>query len=341
MGDLLLPTTVVGSHAYPSWFWTALEEIKQGRYGVTDVREVYDDAVNAALLDQERAGVDIISDGEMRRWYFVQSFYGRMEGLEVQPQLRKVGVYGYDMPPRYRPLTRITVPHGLGIVDEFRYARQVATRPLKVTCPGPLTLGIHVQLPDTSIYQDRLELSWEFVAVVNRELKALVAAGADFLQVDEPSYAIIPGTAQDYLELYNAAVAGVQAKIALHVCFGNLGSRPRGPRRYAPLFPAFHAARAEQFVFEFANREMKEIERLQEFCGEREVGIGVVDIKSFYVEPAEEIAARIREALQYVDPQKVFINPDCGFFQLPRWLTVLKLRRMVEATRLVRHELAG
>lgn len=341
MAELLLPTTVVGSHAYPSWFLTALEEIKQGRYGITDEREAFDDAVNTAILDQERAGVDIISDGEMRRWYFVQGFYQHMHGLERQPELRKVGVYGYDMPPRYRPVKRITVPHGLGIVDEFLYARQVATRPLKVTCPGPLTLGIHIQLHDTAVYKDRLELSWEFAGVVNQELKALVAAGADFVQIDEPSYAIIPGTAQDYLELYNAAVEGVQAKIALHICFGNLGSRPRGPRRYAPLFPTFHQARTDQFVLEFANREMKEIEQVQEFCGEREVGLGVVDIKSFYVEPVEEIAARIREALQYVAPEKVFINPDCGFFQLPRWLSVLKLRRMVEATQLVRRELAG
>jgi 5-methyltetrahydropteroyltriglutamate--homocysteine methyltransferase len=341
MSDLLLPTTVVGSHAYPSWFWTALDAIQEGRYGVTDEREVFDDAVNMAILDQERAGVDIVSDGEMRRWYFVQSFYRRMEGLERQPDLRKVGVYGYDMPPRYRAVTRITVPQGLGIVEEFDYARQVATRPLKVTCPGPLTLGIHIQLHEASVYKDRLELSWEFAAVVNRELQALVAAGADFLQIDEPSYAIIPGSAQDYLDLYNATVEGVQAKLALHICFGNLGSRPRGPRRYAPLFPAFQAARADQFVFEFANREMKEIEHLKEFCGEREVGLGVVDVKSFYVEPAEDIAARIREALQYIEPEKVFINPDCGFFQLPRWLTVLKLRRMVEAARLVRRELTG
>lgn len=341
MSALLLPTTVVGSHAYPSWFWTALEEMNQGRYGSTDAREALDDAVNVAILDQERAGVDIISDGEMRRWYFVQSFYRRMHGLERQPELRTVGVYGYDMPPRYRPVERITMPHGLGIVEEFRYARQVATKPLKVTCPGPLTLGIHIQLHDAGIYKDRLELSWEFATVVNRELKALVEAGADFIQIDEPSYAIIPGTAKDYLELYNAAVEGVNAKLALHICFGNLGSRPRGPRRYAPLFPALHQARADQLVLEFANREMKEIEQVKEFCGTREVGLGVVDIKSFYVEPAEEIAARIREALQYIEPDRVFINPDCGFFQLPRWLTVLKLRRMVEAAHLVRRELAG
>ena len=341
MNELLLPTTVVGSHAYPSWLWTALEEIKHGRYGSTDEREALDDAVNVAIMDQERAGIDIISDGEMRRWYFVQSFYRRMHGLERQPELRTVGVYGYDMPPRYRPLEHITIPHGLGIVEEFRYAHQVATKPLKVTCPGPLTLGIHIQLHEGGIYKDRLELSWEFATVVNQELKALVAAGADFIQIDEPSYAIIPGTAKDYLDLYNAAVEGVNAKIALHICFGNLGSRPRGPRRYAPLFPAFHQARADQLVLEFANREMKEIEHVKEFCGAREVGLGVVDIKSFYVEPAEDIAARIREALQYIEPDKVFINPDCGFFQLPRWLTVLKLRRMVEAARLVRRELAG
>lgn len=341
MVDLLLPTTVVGSHAYPSWFLTALEEIKQGRYGITDEREAMDDAVNAAILDQERAGVDLISDGEMRRWYFVQSFYRHMEGLERQPELRKVGVYGYDMPPRYRAVERITMPQGLGIVEEYQYARRVAQKPLKVTCPGPLTLGIHIQLHDTSVYKDRLELSWEFVSVVNRELKALVDEGADFLQIDEPSFAIIPGSAKDYLDLYNAAVEGVQAKIALHICFGNLGSRPRGPRRYAPLFPAFHEARADQFILEFANREMCEIEQVKAFCGEREVGLGVVDIKSFYVETAEEIAARIREALQYMPPEKVVITPDCGFFQLPRWLTVQKLRRMVEGTQLVRRELGG
>lgn len=341
MPDLLLPTTVVGSHAYPSWFLTALDEIKSGRYGLTDEREAFDDAVNAAILDQERAGIDIISDGEMRRWYFVQSFYQRMEGLQRQPELRKVGVYGYDMPPRFQPVDRIVVPDGLGIVDEFRYARQIASRPLKATCPGPLTLGIHIQLHGNAFYNDRLELSWEFAEVVNRELKGLVEAGAQFIQIDEPSYAIIPGTVQEYLQLYNAAVEGVKAKIALHICFGNLGSRPRGPRRYEPLFPVFQDARADQFVFEFANREMKEIEQLKVFCGEREVGVGVVDIKSFYVEPAEEIAARIRQALLYIEPEKVYINPDCGFFQLPRWLTVQKLQRMVEATHLVRRELCG
>ena len=111
---VLLPTTVVGSHATPSWLLTAIDEIDNGNYGRTDVRETFDDAVNMAILDQERAGVDIISDGEMRRWYFVQSFYRRMSGLAEEPPLRKVGLYGYDSPQRYRAVGKVTVPEGLG-----------------------------------------------------------------------------------------------------------------------------------------------------------------------------------------------------------------------------------
>src|SRR5919108_626857 len=112
----LLPTSVIGSHALPGWFWTALEAIKEQKYGQTDVREVMDDAVNAAIRDQERAGIDLITDGEMRRWYFVQGFYSLFTGLEQLPPLRTQGVYGYDSPPRYRLQARVAAPGGLGIV---------------------------------------------------------------------------------------------------------------------------------------------------------------------------------------------------------------------------------
>ena len=132
----LLPTTVIGSYAMPGWFWTALGEIDEGNYGETDIRETYDDAVNIAMLDQERAGVDIISDGEMRRYYFVQSFYRRMTGLIERPPLRKVGLYGYDSPPRFIAREKVTVPQGLGIVEEFKYAREHTSTPIKATCPG-------------------------------------------------------------------------------------------------------------------------------------------------------------------------------------------------------------
>jgi 5-methyltetrahydropteroyltriglutamate--homocysteine methyltransferase len=323
----------------PGWLWTAVSEIEKGNYGQTDIRETFDDAVTVAMLDQERAGVDIISDGEMRRWFFVQSFYRRMSGLEEEEPPRKVGLYGYDSPPRYGTVGRVTVPEGLGILEEYRYARAHTSRPIKVPCPGPLTLTIHIRPKES--YKSRLELAWEFAGVINKELKALVEAGADFIQLDEPSFAIIPGEMDDWLALYNAAVKGVDAKLALHVCFGNLGSRSRGKRMYRWMFPRLLEARADQLVLEFANREMSESDLWQEFGVEKELGAGVVDIKSFYVETPEDVAERIRELLKYVPPEKLYLNPDCGFFQLPRWLAYLKLEALVKGTAVVRRELAG
>ena len=337
----LLPTTVIGSHAIPSWLWTALEAIEQDKYGPTDVRETFDDAVNAAILDQERAGVDVITDGEMRRWYFVQSFYKRFEGLESAGVLRKVGVYGYDSAPRYRPVERLKVPNGLGIVEEFEYLRLHTVHKIKATCPGPLTLTIHIQLRDDKIYKNRLDLAWEMAGAVNAELKALVAAGAELIQLDEPSFAIIPGETAEWVRLVNAALDGVQAKLALHVCFGNLGSRPRGKREYAPFFPALLDARCDQLVFEFANREMKEASLYRDVGIDREFGAGVVDVKSFYVETPNDVAERIRTMLKSVPPDKLWLTPDCGFFQLPRWLCALKLKSLVEGAKIVRKELGG
>jgi len=321
--------------------WTALEAIDAGKYGATDQQELFDDAVNAAILDQERAGIDIISDGEMRRWYFVQSFYRRMGGLERLDPLRKIGVYGYDSVPRYRPTGRVTIPKGLGIVEEFQYLKKHTTRHVKATCPGPVTLSIHIRVKDKEFYRDRNEMYWEFVPIINSELKALVEAGADLIQIDEPSAAIVTGEIKEYIKLFNAAVEGVKAKIAYHVCFGNLASRPRGKREYAWMLPELLNAECDELVLEFANREMKELELLKEIAADREVGVGVVDVKSFYVEPPNEVAQRIRDVLKYVPAEKLTLVPDCGFFQLPRWLTALKLNTLAQGTRIVRQELLG
>ena len=335
----MLPTTVVGSHAMPSWLWTAVGEIDKGNYGKTDVRETFDDAVNMAILDQEKAGVDIISDGEMRRWYFVQSFYRRMSGLTEEEPPRKVGLYGYDSPPRYGTEGKVTVPEGLGILEEFKYAKTHTERPLKVPCPGPLTLTIHIRPRES--YKSRLDLAWEFASVINQELRAMVDAGADYIQLDEPSFAIIPGEFKEWIDLYNAAVEGVNAKLALHVCFGNLGSRPRGKRTYKWMFPQLLEANAEQLVLEFANREMSESDLWSEFDIDRELGAGVIDVKSFHVETPEDVAERTRELLKHVPAEKLYLNPDCGFFQLPRWLTYLKLQALAAGAEIVRKELAA
>jgi 5-methyltetrahydropteroyltriglutamate--homocysteine methyltransferase len=341
-GDLhlpLLPTTVIGSYAYPSWLWTALEEMRQGKYGETDIAETLGDAVRMAILDQEEAGVDIINDGEMRRWYVFQSWYKRLSGLEPLEPLRKVGFYAHDSSVRYRPVGRLGAPRGLGIVEEFLYLKTHTQKPIKVTCTGPLTMTMPIELGN--VYKDRIELAAEVAHVINAELKTLVNAGADFIQIDEPSYALLPGSMADWVELFNAAVDGVKAKIALHICFGSVGGRPGGKRSYRWMLPQILDAHADQFVLEFASRELKELELCKEFASRAEVGVGVVDVKSFHVETSEEIMERVREALAFVSPEKLYVNPDCGFFHLPRGVAYQKMKNMVEGTQIVRREIGA
>ena len=339
--DKLLPTSVVGSYATPGWLWTALDEIKAGRYGVTDEKEAYDDAVNMAVRDQERAGVDIITDGEMRRYLFVQNFYGRMTGLQEQAPLRRTGFYAYDSVPRYTLTDRISMEKGLGIVDEFRYLQANSVNALKVTCPGPLTMTIHIRLRDASICRDRTELGLQFAQAINAELKDLVAAGATYVQLDEPSASIVEGPLQDWVDLLNVALDGVEARRCLHVCFGNLLSRPRGKREYSRLFPVLATVDVEEFSFEFANREMSELEVLQEVAESRDLSIGLVDVKSFWIEPPEEIAQRVLKVACVVAPKRLTLTPDCGFFPVPRWLAFEKLKNMVKGVDLARQELSG
>lgn len=335
----ILPTSVIGSHALPSWLYTAIEHIEAGEYGRTDTNEAYDDAVDLAMADQTRAGIDVISDGEMRRWMFVQNFYSHIEGIVEEPALRTVGPYGYDSPQRFRAVEKVSVPDGLGIVEEFRYASSRTDAPLKATCPGPLTLSMHIRPGD--VYKDRVALAAEFAPIINAELKRLVEAGATFIQLDEPSFAIVPGALTDWVEMYNACVEGIEVKTALHICFGNLASRPRGKREYAWMWPALNDVKADQLVLEFANREMVDAD-LWKLVGEgRELGAGVIDVKSFYVETPEDVAQRIRRFLEFVPADKLWINPDCGFFTMPRWITVQKLNNMVAGTRIVRQELSG
>jgi len=335
-----IPTHVVGSHGFPGWFWGALDRIKAGEYGQTDVKETFDDATQLAIRDQERAGIDVICDGEMRRFFFVQTFYGKMQGLEHVEPLRKTGLYAYDSVPRYRAIGRVTVPKGLGIVDEFTYLRTQTEKPVKATVPGPVTLSIHIQIRPGDAYDgDRVALTWDMVPVVNAELKALVAAGADWIQIDEPSAAIVPGHIDEYVKMFNACVDGVDAKIGYHVCFGNLLSRPRGRRLYRWMFPALKAARCDQFVFEYANREMAEIADWKDYGVDREVACGVVDVKSFHLESPEEVAHRILLCAKYIPVDKLSAVPDCGFFPVPRWLAFEKLKQLAAGAALARKKL--
>ncbi|GIX46289.1 MAG: methionine synthase [Candidatus Tectimicrobiota bacterium] len=334
----LLPTTVVGSHARPGWWHTCKDLVEKGEWGPDDLEELLSDAVDIAILDQERAGIDIITDGEARRLDgYVDTYYSRIEGLRPLYATRKAGPWGYDQQTRYEAVARIEAPAGLGIVREFEYLKAHTQKPTKVTCAGPLTFGSRIR--PGNVYRNPVEIAEEFAHVINAELKALVAAGARFIQIDEPARGNVSGT--EMARLFNLATEGVQAKLALHVCFGNRHGRARFKRSYSDYFPGLLEARADQFVLEFASREMAEIDKWREWNDGRELGAGVIDVKSFYPETPEDVAARLRKVLQYADPEKVYVNPDCGFGWNPRNMAVAKLRAMVAGTALVRRELGG
>lgn len=336
----LLPTTVVGSHCKPGWWHLVQEEACKGNLGPTDLQEALDTAVDIAILDQERAGIDIISDGEMRRGlHFYRTYYARLQGVQTAPPQRRLGEPGYDTRESYQVVGRIAAPEGMGIVREFEYLKAHTRRPTKVTCAGPQTFTWGVTLRDG--YRDDRELLYDFARIINAELRALAAAGATFIQVDEPAFTRWAADGKTFAEIYNATVEGVQAKLALHICFGNHHGRPTAKRTYRPLFPGVLAARADQFVLEFANRELAEIALWKEFGDGRELGAGLLDQKSYYIETPEDIAERIRVALRYVPRDKLYINPDCGLHPTPRWVGLQKLRNMVEGARIVRRELGA
>jgi 5-methyltetrahydropteroyltriglutamate--homocysteine methyltransferase len=335
----LIPTTVVGSHGKAGWWYLAVQAHERGELGPFDLREMLDDAADTAIRDMERADIDIITDGEVRRLDgYVDSYYAIIEGIEPTEPARKLGPWGYDQQTRYRAVGPIKVPEtGLGIVDEFSYTRAHTTRRLKATCAGPLTFASRI-LPGAG-YASVLEIAEEFAHVINAELKGLEAAGADFIQIDEPARGNVSG--QEMARMFNLATEGVRAKLAFHICFGNRFGRGRFQRTYAPYFPGVLEARAQQFVLEFASRELSELDRWPGWAGDRELGAGLVDVKSFYPETPEDVAGRIRAALRYVAPDKLYVNPDCGFGWSPRAMCNQKLRSLAAGAKLVRAELTG
>jgi 5-methyltetrahydropteroyltriglutamate--homocysteine methyltransferase len=336
----IIPAHTIGSHAWPAWLFTSLEAMQRGEYGEKDWHETQDDAVDIALRDQEDADIDIVTDGEMRRiGFFTADFYSKFTGLREMDAQRKVGIPGHDQRESYEAIEDVKAPHGLGLVAEYQYLRTRTTRPIKMPIPGPYTLAGRIK--PGAVYRDRLEVAWALSGIINAELKALVALGADRVQVDEPSYAVHATTPDEFVRLFNATVEGVNAKVGVHLCFGNYVGRSVARRTYHPIFPYVLDMHAQQFSLEFANRELSEIDLWQQFPNDKELAAGLVDVKNYYCETAEEVAARIRAALQYVAADKLSITPDCGFSQTARWAAKKKLKAMVDGAKIVRRELTG
>jgi len=233
---------------------------------------------------------------------------------------------------------RIETPEGgLGIVKEFEYLKAHTTKATKATCAGPLTFGSRIH--PGRMYKGVVDVAERFAEVINEELKGLVAAGADFIQLDEPARGNVSG--EEMARLYNMATEGVKAKLAFHICFGNRFGRSRFDRSYRPYFPGVLKARADQLVLEFAGREFSELDLWKEYGQDRELGAGVIDVKGFYPESQEEVATRIKRVLGVCRPEKLYVNPDCGFGWSPRYMCNQKVRALAAGAVLARQELSG
>ena len=334
-----IPATVIGSWSFPGWYAKFCDDALRDPelFGSDDREESLRDAVRLAVDDQLRAGVDLITDGEMQRVDFNLGFYDRLIGIEPLSPARKWGPPAHDQRDRYRCIAPLAAPSGLGLVEEYQRLRTITEIPVKVPVPGPYTLAGCLQ--GGAVYRDRQEIADALVPVVNREMKELEKLGVDFLQLDEPSFACHPDRPEQFLDYVGRTVEGVKAKLSMHLCFGNYRGRAVGRRSYRPLFPHLARAPVQQLALEFASREMAEIELAREIKPPMELAVGLVDVKNTWVEPPELVAERLRLVLQYIEPERVSVTPDCGFSQTARFVACRKLANMVEGVRQVRREI--
>jgi 5-methyltetrahydropteroyltriglutamate--homocysteine methyltransferase len=337
----LLPATVIGSWSLPGWYAKFCDDAAAHPelFGAEDRAEAVRDAVRLAIDDQQRAGVDLLTDGEMQRVDFNLGFYDLLAGLEPLPPARRWGPPAHDQRSQYRCVAPLAAPRGLGVVHEYQRLREWTAAPVKMPVPGPFTLAGCLQGGD--VYRDRLAVTEALLPIVNRELRDLAAAGVEFLQLDEPSFACHPKEPEVFLDLIARTVAGVSAKVSMHMCFGNYRGRAVGWRSYRPLFPHLARARVQQLALEFASREMAEIELAREIAPPMELAVGLVDVKNTWIEPAELVAERLRLTLRHIEAERVAVTPDCGFSQTARAVACRKLASMVAGVRLVRRELGG
>ncbi len=339
MQPIPLRTTVIGSYPFPSWLEFASHHL--GQFGADDLSEILDDAVTCAIHDQMAAGLDVITDGEQTRLDFNLSFYGFLEGIEREPlPRRRFGPPAHDQRGKHTINGVLAAPRGLGCVEEYTRLRRLAPDGpvLKMSVPGPYTLS--GRLEPNADYPDRWAITEALLPLVQRELSALVAAGCTEICVDEPSmscYAHLHDPAR-FVDIFNRTVSVIRgmARISTHLCFGNFKARAVAPRRYAPLFPAFHQLHADEVHLEMASREFAELEAIEKLAEHRDVSVGIIDVKSYYIETAEEVANRVRRCLQYAPPERLSFAPDCGLSQTARWASRRKLKAMVDGVKIVR-----
>ena len=339
--DYLLPTTVVGSYPQPGWL---IDRAQLGskvprvrmpeiwRVDKTFLEEAQDDATLLAIRDMERAGIDIISDGEMRRESYSNRFATALEGIDIENPGTTINRSGVPIPvPRVAGPIRRRVPIEVGDVE---FLKKNTARKTKITLPGPFTMAQQAQ---DDYYKDEEALALAFAAAVNEELRDLKAAGADVVQIDEPWLQARPERAARYgVKAINRALQGIPGTTVVHLCFGYAAAVKDKPTGYSFL-PQLDATTASQISIEAAQPRL-DLGVLRDL--RKTLMVGVIDLGTQRIESGNEVASRIRAALKHVPAERLVLAPDCGMKYLTREAAFGKLKALAEGAALVRKELA-
>ncbi|MXR42677.1 methionine synthase [Halobaculum sp. WSA2] len=324
--DHFLLTTVVGSYPKPKWLNRARDRFEDDdhSFGESEWAEATDDASRVITHEHERAGLDTVVDGEMRREEMVEFFAERIDGYEFNGPVKVWGHNYFDKP---------SVVEGVEydepwLVDEFEFVDDVAERPVKVPITGPYTLA---NWAFNEAYDDDEALAYDLADLVNEEVEKLVEAGARYIQIDEPALATTPDDHAIVGECLERIVSDIdeEVRIGLHVCYGD----------YSRVYPEVNEFPIDEIDVELANDEYKQIGVFADGNFQPDLALGVVDAHVADVESVEQIKENIQQGLKVVPPEKLTISPDCGLKLLPREAAYAKMENMVQAAREVEAEL--
>ena len=339
----LLPTSLVGSYAQPEWlidrkklagrFPPRVRAKELWRVAPDLLDQAQDDATLVAIRDQEPAGLDIITDGEMRRESYSNRFATALDGVDIDNPGTALDRSGHPNPVP-RVTGKVRRRHAVEVRD-VKFLRANTDRTIKITVPGPFTMSQQAQ---NDFYKDEQEMVLDYAAAVNAEIKDLFAAGADIVQIDEPYMQARPDKARQLgLKGLTAALDGVRGTTAIHICFGYAAIIHVRPEGYSFL-PELVSSPVQQVSIETAQSHL-DCAVLEKLPG-KTIILGTLDLSDMTVETPETVAARIRRALPYVPAERIVVAPDCGLKYLPREVAYGKMCAMVAGAKIVRAELA-
>ena len=324
--DHFLLTTVVGSYPKPEWHDRARElfEAEDTGFDEDDWEESKDDASRVITHEHERAGIDVVTDGEMRRNEMVEYFAHRIDGYEFNGRVKVWGHNYFDKPSVVEPVEY----DQQWLVEEFKFTDEVADVPVKVPITGPYTLA---SWSFNEAYDSEAELAYDLADLVNEEIEALVEAGARYIQIDEPALATTPDDHAIVGEALEHIVEDVpdEVRLGLHVCYGD----------YSRIYPEILEFPVEEFDLELANGDFEQIGVFKEPEFTEDLALGVLDVHDTEVESVEQIKENIKKGLEVVPPERLTVSPDCGVKLLPREVAYEKMANLVEAAREVEAEL--